>query len=63
MLPHKRYLDARNERNERQSRWLTILAGAVTIIIILAIATGPTFFGAASDQADPSAQIESKDTE
>jgi len=42
MFRHRRYLNGRNERLEKQSRWLTIVATATIVIILIAIVGGPT---------------------
>lgn len=43
MSAHKRYLKFRNERLENKNRWLTILAVAVLIVLLVAIMAGPAF--------------------
>jgi len=42
MFRHRRYLNGRNERLEKQSRWLTIVASATIVIILIAVVGGPT---------------------
>ena len=41
MIGNKRYLAFRTERLEKQNRWLTILASAIIIVLIIAITAGP----------------------
>ncbi len=42
MFRHRRYLNGRNERLEKQSRWLTIIASATIVIILVAVVGGPS---------------------
>lgn len=61
MIGNKRYLAFRTERLEKQNRWLTILASAIIVVLIIAITAGPAlvrFLGDDSidETAEPSGQ-------
>ncbi|MBT6208622.1 MAG: hypothetical protein HOI35_01195 [Woeseia sp.] len=50
MIAHKRNLVFRTERQEKQNRWLTILSGAIiVVVVIVAITAGPSLVRATSD--------------
>lgn len=41
MNAHRKYLAFRTERQEMQNRWLTILCGAIIVVVIVTITAGP----------------------
>ena len=42
MIAHRRYLQFRHARSESQNIWLTILAIAIIILLLLVITAGPS---------------------
>lgn len=56
MLGNKRYLAARTEQLEKQSRWLTILVSAIIVVLVVAITAGPALvrtLGETTDSEEP----------
>lgn len=49
MIGNKRYLAFRTERLEKQNRWLTILASAIIVVLIIAITAGPALVRSLGD--------------
>lgn len=58
MKGNKRYLAFRTDRLEKQNRWLTILASAVIVVLIIAITAGPALVRFLSDEdTDETAEL------
>ena len=51
MIGNKRYLAFRTEQLEKQNRWLTILVGAIIVVLIVAITAGPALVRSVGDEA------------
>ncbi len=64
MIGNKRYLALRTERLEKQNRWLTILACAIIVVLILAITAGPALVRSlGSDGTDETAELSGRESD